>query len=186
MSETVTANDGSRRRLPNRRLSENRKLVRGGQSIYLTVGYGPDGLEPKEVFYADGYRSGSDMEALVSDLCIALSVFLQHEGVTVASLRKSMGQTFDLRTGDPMPASILGLILEELSRPPEWADAAVHPEGAEVACDDENTTFGAGDQAAPGSGEAGRRDYSPGPAGAARHHPHDHAPDAAARGGATT
>ena len=186
MSETVTASDGSRSRLPNRRLSENRKLVRGGQTIYLTVGYGPDGLEPKEVFYADGYRSGSDMEALVSDLCIALSVFLQHEGVTVASLRKSMGQTFDLRTGDPMPASILGFILEELSRPPEWADAAVHPEGAEPGYADEFETSGAGDQAASGSGKAGRRDSSPGPAGAARHHPPDDAPDAAASGRSTT
>lgn len=176
---------GQRRRLPERRLSENRKLVRGGQTIYLTVGYGPDGLEPKEVFYADGYRSGSDMEALVSDLCIALSVVLQHEGVTVASLRKSMGTAFDLRTGDPMPASILGFILEELTRPPEWADAAVRPEGAELTCDDENKTFGAGDQAASGSGEAGRRDSSPGPAGAARHHPQDHAPDAAASRGPT-
>ena len=185
MSDLEAKSAGKRRRLPERRRSENRKLVRGGQTIYLTVGYGPDGLEPKEVFYADGYRSGSDMEALVSDLCIALSVFLQHEGVTVASLRKSMGQTFDLRTGDPMPASILGLILEELSRPPVWADAAVHPEGAELTCDDENKTFGAGDQAASGSGEAGRRDSSPGPAGAARHHPQDHSPDAAASGGPT-
>lgn len=186
MTELETKAVGKRKRLPERRLSENRKLVRGGQTIYLTVGYGPDGLEPKEVFYADGYRSGSDMEALVSDLCIALSVFLQHEGVTVASLKKSMGQTFDLRTGDPMPASILGFILEELSRPPEWAAAAVHPEGAELTFDEEIKTFGAGDQAASGSGEAGRRDSSPGPAEAARHHPQDHAPDAAASGRATT
>ncbi|MDE0521987.1 MAG: hypothetical protein OXH79_08550 [Boseongicola sp.] len=43
---------------------------------------------------------------------------LQHEGVTAVSLGKSMGQTFDVRTGDPMPASILGLLLEELTRPP--------------------------------------------------------------------
>lgn len=182
MTELETKAVGKRKRLPERRLSENRKLVRGGQTIYLTVGYGPDGLEPKEVFYADGYRSGSDMEALVSDLCIALSVFLQHEGVTVASLKKSMGQTFDMRTGDPMPASILGFILEELSRPPGWADAAVHPEGAELTFDDENKTFGAGDLAASGSGEAGRRDSSPGPAGAARHEPSDHGSDTAASG----
>ena len=185
MTDLEAKSAGKRKRLPERRFSENRKLVRGGQSIYLTIGYGPDGLEPKEVFYADGYRSGSDMEALVSDLCIALSVFLQHEGVTVASLRKSMGTTFDVRTGDPMPASILGFILEEMSRPPEWAEAVAHLEGAELRHDDEKTTFGAGDQAASGSGEAGRRDSSPGPAGAARHHPHDHAPDAAARGRAT-
>ena len=177
---------GRRRRLPERRLSENRKLVRGGQTIYLTVGYGPDGLEPKEVFYADGYRSGSDMEALVSDLCIALSVVLQHEGVTVASLRKSMGRTFDVRTGDPMPASILGLILEELSRPPQWAEAAMHAQGAELTCDEENANSGAGDVEHPGSGAAGRRDPTPGPAGAVRHESQDQVPDAAASGRATT
>ena len=118
MSET-----SRRRRLPHRRRSENRRLVWAGQTIFLTVGYGSDGTEPKEIFYSAGYRSGSDMAALVSDLCIALSVMLQHEGVTVASLSRSMGQAFDLRTGDPMPASILGILLEELSRPPAWADA---------------------------------------------------------------
>ena len=108
---------GPRRPLPPRRHSETRRLVWAGQTIHVTVGY--DGnLEPKEVFYSGGYRSGSDMEALVSDLCIALSVMLQHEGVTAASLGKSMGETFDVRTREPMPASILGLLLEELVRPP--------------------------------------------------------------------
>ena len=110
---------GPRRRLPERRLSETRRLVWAGQTIHVTVGYGPDSLEPREVFYAGGYRSGSDMEALVSDLCIALSVMLQHEAVTAAGLRKSMGAAFDVRTGEPMPASILGLLLEELNRPPD-------------------------------------------------------------------
>ena len=90
MSET-----SRRRRLPHRRRSENRRLVWAGQTIFLTVGYGSDGTEPKEIFYSAGYRSGSDMAALVSDLCIALSVMLQHEGVTVASLSRSMGQAFD-------------------------------------------------------------------------------------------
>ena len=112
-------NTGARRRLPERRLSETRRLVWAGQTIHVTVGHGPDSLEPREIFYAGGYRSGSDMEALVSDLCVALSVMLQHEGVTAAALRKSMGDTFDVRTGEPMPASILGLLLEELTRPPD-------------------------------------------------------------------
>ena len=110
---------GPRRRLPARRESETRRLTWGGQTVHVTVGHDADSLAPKEIFYAGGYRSGSDMEALVSDLCIALSVMLQHEGVTVASLGKSMGRTFDVRTGDPMPASILGPLLEELARPPE-------------------------------------------------------------------
>ena len=108
---------GPRRRLPPRRHSETRRLAWAGQTIHVTVGY-DDRLQPKEIFYAGGYRSGSDMEALVSDLCIALSVMLQHDGVTAAALGKSMGETFDVRTGEPMPASILGLLLEELARPP--------------------------------------------------------------------
>ena len=100
------------------RPSETRRLAWAGQTIHVMVGYEADSLKPREIFYSGGYRSGSDMEALVSDLCIALSVMLQHEGVTVAALRKSMGETFDVRTGDPMPASILGLLMEELARPP--------------------------------------------------------------------
>ena len=167
---------GRRQRLPNRRYSENRKLFWKGRTIYLTVGYGPDGLVPKEVFYAEGYKSGSDMATLVSDLCIALSVMLQHEGVTVASLSKSMGETFDVRTKDPMPSSILGLLLEELSRPPEWADAIAPPEGGAGAAaeDTERSEDGALDR--PASGEAGRAG-TPGLAKATRRQPEKQGPD---------
>ena len=75
----------------------------------------------REIFYDGGYRSGSNMEALVSDLCIALSVMLQHEGVTAASLAKSMSTAFELHTGAEKPASILGLLLHELERTPSWS-----------------------------------------------------------------
>ncbi len=173
----------SRRHLPPRRPSETRKLVRGGQTIFLTVGYDPASWAPKEVFYSAGYRSGSDMEALVSDLCIAISVMLQHEGVTAASLKKSMGETFDLLTGDPMPASILGLLLEELARPPEWADPAPDPgEGSLPA--DEVGISGSAEVDPRAAGEAGRQDV-PGPEGAARRDSRDRAPDASASGEAT-
>ena len=128
MSETAKS---TRRRahLPPRRPSETRRLQWAGRTIFITVGFDPSDGSPKEIFYAGGYRSGADMEVLVSDLCIALSVTLQHEGLSAVALKKSMGQAFDLRTGDPMPASILGLILEELSRPPEWAIEATGGEG---------------------------------------------------------
>ena len=89
---------GPRRRLPSRRHSETRRLAWAGQTIHVTVGY-DDNLEPKEVFYSGGYRSGSDMEALVSDLCIALSVMLQHEGVTRRHPRQVHGR--DVRRPDP-------------------------------------------------------------------------------------
>ncbi|WP_419738599.1 hypothetical protein [Ruegeria sp.] len=107
--------------LPDRRPGETRKLTWAGQSVFVTIGYGADHMTPLEIFYDSGYRSGSDMEALVSDLCIALSVMLQHEGVTAASLARSMSRAFDLRTGAEKPASILGLLLEEIERPPAWS-----------------------------------------------------------------
>ncbi|MYG26976.1 MAG: hypothetical protein F4213_13295 [Boseongicola sp. SB0677_bin_26] len=181
MNETATARAVRRRRPPNRRFSETRKLVWSGRTIFVTVGYGRDGLEPSEIFYSAGYSSGSDMEVLVSDLCIALSVMVQHEGVTAATLGRSMGETFDLRTGDPMPASILGLLIEELSRPPEWADAMAQAEAAEAATGEETELSPAGALDRPSSGEAGRPD-NPGPEGAARQQPEGHARDGATSG----
>ena len=107
--------------LPPRRPGETRKLAWKGASVFVTIGYRVDHLTPCEIFYDGGYRSGSDMEALVSDLCIALSVMLQHEGVTAASLAKSMSTAFEVHSGTEKPASILGLLLYELERPPAWS-----------------------------------------------------------------
>ena len=126
--------------LPPRRPSETRKLNWAGKTVFVTIGYDDylrappvrapnapperlpeDRLSPREIFYDGGYRSGSDMEALVSDLCIALSVMLQHEGVSAASLARSMSTAFELRTGKEKPASILGLLLHEIERPPAWS-----------------------------------------------------------------
>ncbi|MYE03280.1 MAG: hypothetical protein F4Y03_18800 [Alphaproteobacteria bacterium] len=176
MSETATAGTGRRRRLPPRRLSENRKLVWKGQTIFLTVGYGPDGTKPKELFYSAGYRGGSDMEALVSDLCVLLSVVLQLDGVTAAGFRKSMSETFDLRTGDPMPASILGLLLEEVSCPPQWADAVAQALGTAEVAADETGISGAAEVDPRAAGEAGRLCRTR-IARTARHQPEEHGPD---------
>ena len=169
-----------RAHLPSRRPSETRRLAWAGRTIFVTVGYDPDGGAPKEIFYAGGYRGGSDMEILVSDLCIALSVMLQHEGVTAETLERSMSETFDLVTGDPRPASVLGVLLGELSRPPGFAGLLAAREEAESGPDGTGSS-GAGEVEDPASGEAGRPD-SPGPEGAVRHEHADHAPDAAASG----
>ncbi len=176
----VTLNAARRRaHLPSRRPSETRRLAWAGRTIFLTVGYDPDGGAPKEIFYAGGYRGGSDMEILVSDLCIALSVMLQHEGVTAETLERSMSETFDLVTGDPVPASVLGVLLRELSRPPGFAGLLAAGEETETGPNDGTGISGAGEVEDPASGEAGRPD-SPGPEGAVRHEHADHAPDAAA------
>ena len=92
------------------------------------------------------------MEALVSDLCIALSVMLQHEGVTAATLRKSMGEAFDQLTGETVPASVLGLLLEELCRPPDLGGFLVAGEGSQPEHDLE--TSRAGDMERPVAGGA--------------------------------
>lgn len=171
----------SRAQLPSRRPSETRRLAWAGRTIFVTVGYDPDGGAPKEIFYAGGYRGGSDMEILVSDLCIALSVMLQHEGVTAETLERSMSETFDLVTGDPAPASVLGVLLKELSRPPGFAGLLAAGEGTETDTVDGTGISGAGegDVDLPAAGEAARPD-SPGPEGAVRREHADHAPDASA------
>ena len=114
---------GPRHRPPARRHAETRRIRWKDQTVHISIGYDASGLEPVEIFYSAGYRSGADMETLVSDLCIALSVMIQHEGITAARLCKSMSTAFDLRTGKREPGSILGLLLTELERPPAWADA---------------------------------------------------------------
>ena len=107
--------------LPPRRPNETRKLTWAGQSVFVTIGYDESHTHAREIFYASGCKEGSDLETLVSDLCIALSVMLQHDGVTAASLAKSMSAAFELRTGTEKPASILGQLLFELERPPAWS-----------------------------------------------------------------
>ncbi len=111
-------------RLPDRRAAETRRLRWADRTVHITIGYDPEHLEAREIFYSGGCRAGSDMDTLVGDLCIALSVVLQHEGVTAGALAGSMGTAFDALTGEERPASILGLLLEELARPPLWAGLA--------------------------------------------------------------
>ena len=182
MTSTKPPVAGSRAHLPPRRPSETRRLQWAGRTIFVTVGYDPSDGAPKEIFYAGGYRGGSDMEVLVSDLCIALSVMLQHEGVTVATLGKGMSETFDLLTGESAPASVLGVLLGELSRPPGFAGLLAEGEGTDAEPAEGTGNSGAGDVEDPASGEAGRRDPTPGPAGAARRETRDQAPDAAPSG----
>lgn len=74
----------TRRRLPNRRLTETRHVVHrtpDGRETPLAVSIGYDPAEParpREVFYDAGYRSGAELEFAVQDLCVVLSLLLQH------------------------------------------------------------------------------------------------------------
>ena len=134
---TPTHQAGPRHHPPARRRSETRRIVwqapnaMGAETrIFVTIGYADDGIRPErghrpvEIFYNEGYRSGSDLEMLVSDICILLSIMMQHEDVEIGTFTKSLAREQDLRTGDMRFASLIGVLLDELQRPPEWAAGA--------------------------------------------------------------
>ena len=133
MSENIQTGPilaGPRRTLPNRRRSEARKITwtpphnldAPETKIYVTIGYAEDGLRAVEIFYDGGYRSGSDLETLVSDLCIVLSVLIQHQDIKIETFTASLARERDLRTSKEEFGSLVGVLIEQLSIPPQWAD----------------------------------------------------------------
>ncbi len=114
-----------RRRLPDRRLVETRHVVHrtpDGRETPLAVSIGYDPAEParpREVFYDAGCRSGADLEFAVQDLCVVLSLLLQH-GVEA----REIGRSLSVSHGPDDTAhhgSLAGTITAELAVPPGWA-----------------------------------------------------------------
>lgn len=121
---------GPRKALPARRRSEARRIAWVSplnpdgwpQKIYVTIGYDEaDALTPREMFYDAGYKSGSDMETLLRDLCIVISVLLQHEGVSIGTFMGAISREVNARTDLVEMGSIVGVLLNELNTPPSWA-----------------------------------------------------------------
>ena len=92
----------TRARLSDRRLNDTAELEFRGVRYAVTIGYYPDG-RCGEVF-THGAKVGSDMDAMLDDACVAVSLLIQH-GVTPAALASSMG-----RHADGQPASIIGAL----------------------------------------------------------------------------
>ncbi len=100
----------SRERLPTRRPSETETIEHGGARFDVTLGLFPDG-RVGEVF-ASGAKSGSELDGLLDDSAILISLLLQN-GVEPAALAKTMG-----RLGDgTAPASVIGAIVDLLAVP---------------------------------------------------------------------
>ncbi len=98
----------SRQRLPARRPSETETIEHGNAQFKVTVGFFPDG-RVGEVF-AGGAKSGSELDGLLDDSAILISLLLQH-GVEPGALARTMG-----RLGDGTePASIIGAIVDLLA-----------------------------------------------------------------------
>jgi hypothetical protein len=96
-----------RKRLPNRRASENFNFVCGAFSYQATVSYFPDGTLA-EIFLSNG-KAGSGSDTNARDAAIVASLALQH-GTPVDVIRKAL-----LRDAHGQASSPLGTALDRLA-----------------------------------------------------------------------
>jgi hypothetical protein len=85
-------------------------LLHDGRCYAVSLGFDPADSWLGEVF-ADGAKVGSNMDGILDDACIAVSLLLQH-GVAPASLAGTMGRLGDGKT----PASIIGALADLLTQ----------------------------------------------------------------------
>jgi hypothetical protein len=118
-----------RRRLPDRRLSETRRIGHRSEDgrethFYVTLGYAAhDPLRPREVFYDAGFRSGADLAFLVQDAAVLISLLLQH-GLAPTEIGRSLSAL-----GDGGAGSVIGSMVAGIAVPPQWAQHAPSGEG---------------------------------------------------------
>ena len=92
-----------RRQLPRRRPNTGARVSAGAVAAHATVGFDPEG-RPAEIFLrpTGGAKSGSEVDFLLDDLAVVVSVALQH-GVPAAALARSVS-----RDRDGTPTTIAG------------------------------------------------------------------------------
>lgn len=98
-----------RKKLPARRETETLDLFWGSHSVAVSRGYRPDGTLG-EVFVSSRGRPGGDMDGLLYDVGVLLSLVLQ-SGYSPKRLAKSLARGTDGST----PASLVGAIVDGLS-----------------------------------------------------------------------
>jgi hypothetical protein len=104
----------SRERLPNRRPSLTEDIGVGDRVYSATIGFDRF-CRPKEIFLA-GAREGSDMQAVLDDTAIVVSLALQN-GIPAAALRMSMSRAPLPHSGAPRaPASVIGAAIDFIAR----------------------------------------------------------------------
>ena len=93
----------SRRVLPRRRPNTSARIAAGAVAAHATVGFEAEG-RPAEIFLrpTGGAKSGSEVDFLLDDLAVIVSVALQH-GVPAAALARSVS-----RGRDGTPTTIAG------------------------------------------------------------------------------
>lgn len=101
-----------RHALPARRPAVTRKVVlttaTGEHRFFVSVGFCPQTLRPLEVFYADGQKTGTQMQHSIQDSCVLISLLLQH-GAALDAIAHSLGRI--PVNGQDTPASAVGAII---------------------------------------------------------------------------
>jgi len=95
-----------RERLPDRRGCDTRYMWVGKNVYAVTVGHYANG-SVGEIFVS-GAKAGSDLDAVMRDAAILLSLGLQH-GVPIETMRGAI-----TREGDGTASSIIGAVLDHL------------------------------------------------------------------------
>jgi len=102
-----------RERLPDRRPAVTGEVVWSGHRIAVSAGFLADG-RVGEVF-ASGARYGSDLQRLLDDACVVISLALQH-GARPADLGRSLGRLPVPGSEEAHePASVLGAVVDWLA-----------------------------------------------------------------------
>ncbi len=100
--------------LPARRPCMTDRIEAGGIAAHATIGFDPATGEARELFLRPrSGRVGSDVDFLVDDIAVVISVALQH-GVPAEALLRSVAQAPAL-DGSPAPSSIVGAALTLLA-----------------------------------------------------------------------
>ena len=104
-------------KLPDRRPSITRRVVwrtdTSEHKFHLTLGVHPDTGKILEVFYADGQRTGSQLQHAIQDSCVLISLLLQY-GVSPDAIGKSLSTMPVL--GVDAPASVVGAIIDAIKQ----------------------------------------------------------------------
>lgn len=97
--------------LPSRRRNETFVISWRGQPVSVTFGIDASG-RVREVF-ADIAKTGTDLQALLADWCVIVSVALQHD-IPPSALARSLSRVPDPARGEDadLPASLIGAIME--------------------------------------------------------------------------
>lgn len=99
-----------RRRLPNRRRSDQFDIEFRNKRYTVALGYHPDEARPAEVFiYLD--KMGNAVADDARDIAVLLSIALQH-GVPTETMRDAV-----CRFDDGSPAGLAGAVLDALGAP---------------------------------------------------------------------